>query len=121
MKQAAIVTKESLHQMLIQAEPAKRAQIIGRALVVLLNRQTNAEQQANVTETHNNIGFTGADARSGSLTAKSFLKNGTLQEWQIEQWMRVGKSGFPRLCKYHGQLNEAAAAKAATKPAGLVG
>lgn len=109
---AAIVTKQSLTKMLADACQEKKALIIGRALVVLLNNQTQSEQSSNTTEKNNGVGFTGADARSGSLTAKSFMKNKTLQDWQIEMWMKPGKGGAPRIAKYHAQLNQAAQLKA---------
>lgn len=107
----AIVTRESLQQMINQAEGQRLAQIIGRALVVLFNRQTQAEQANNDTENLNGVGFTGADGRGGCLAAKSFLKNGTLQDWQIERWTKLERSGFSRITKYHKQLNEAAQAR----------
>ena len=59
----------------------------------------------------NGIGFTGADAHSGCLTAKYFIKHGTLADWQVERWTKLSKSGFSRLTKYHKQLNEIAIAK----------
>lgn len=85
--------------------------VVGRALVVLMKNQTEDERRANTTNRDNGIGFTGADARSGCLTAKSFLKNGTLLDWQLERWLRKGTNGFSRLTKYHAQLNEAAQAR----------
>jgi hypothetical protein len=109
----ALVTKDSLNTLLTNANDAKRAQIIGRALVVLFERQTAAEQSSDHTQEDNGRGFAGCDARGGSLTAKSFLKNKTLVQWQVDKWMKVGKNGFPRICKYDVQLNEVAEAKAA--------
>lgn len=106
----AIVTKQNLADMLNEADAAKRAHIIGRALVALFNRQTEAEQSANRTDNLNGIGFTGSDARSGSLTAKSYIKNRTLQQWQVDKWMTLSR-GYPRICKYAGQLNEIALEK----------
>lgn len=108
----AIVTKQSLNVMLNQADAAKRIQIIGRALVALFERQTQAEQSSDTTQNQNGIGFASCDARSGSLTAKSFLKNKTLAAWQVERWMAPQKDGFPRICKYVKQLDEIAEAKA---------
>lgn len=110
-----IVTKQSLNHLL--QDPTKRANVIGRALVVLFHNQTQSEQADNTTKIYNDIGFTGADAKSGSLTAKFYLKHGTLLQWQINRWMKPGKSGFPRLCKYHRQLNIAAERKAKEKGA----
>lgn len=107
-----IITKDSLQIMLDNASQAKRAQIIGRALVILFNNQTASEQSANVTDNNNGVGFTGADAHSGCLGAKSFLKNKTLLDWQVEMWMKLTRGGYSRICKYHAQINEAAEKKA---------
>lgn len=110
---SAIVTKQSLARMLNEADAAKQAQIIGRALVALFERQTAAEQSSDSTDQSNNIGFASCDARSGSLTAKSYMRNRTLADWQVEAWMRPLRNGLPRICKYDRQLNEIAAEKAA--------
>ncbi len=115
MKQTHIVTRESLLQLL--KNETKRPEVIGRALVVLFNRQTEAERHANQTNLHNNVGFTGADGRSGCLSAKYYLKHKTLLPWQVDRWMKIGKSGFPRITKYWRQLDQAAQVKAAAKVA----
>lgn len=104
-----IVTRASL--MALLQDPVKRPHVIGRALVALFNNQTRDEKSANHTQLNNTIGFSGADARDGSITAKYYLKHGTLLEWQIDNWMKDFR-GFPRICKYVRQLNEAARAKA---------
>ena len=65
-----IVTRESLQALLDREEI--RTQVIGRALVVLLKRQTDAEQKQNVTTVHNMRGFMPCDARQGSISAKTF-------------------------------------------------
>jgi len=89
--------------------------MVGRALVALLKRQTNEEQNSNDTREENGIGFSGADARSGSLTAKSFIKyKGRLLDWQLDKWTKATRNGYPRISKYHRQLNEIALEK---KPA----
>lgn len=104
-----IVSKESMIALLSRnPEFAKR--VIGKALVALYQRQTDEEKCTNSTNEHNTIGFCGSDAKSGSLTAKFFLKHGTLLDWQYDAWMREGRSG-PRIAKYHRQLNEIAMAK----------
>lgn len=105
-----LVTKESLRTMIEQADERRRAVIVGRALVVLFNRQTADEKQSNSTDNSNSVGFSGSDARIGSLGAKYFLKNKTLQQWQVNQWTRL-QHGYPKICKYARQLNEAAVAK----------
>lgn len=78
---------------------------VGRALVRIFERQTEDERQTNDTRVYNMRGFTGADARSGSITAKYFIKHGSLQPWMLEKWRKPGpKSGKPRICKYVGQI-----------------
>lgn len=105
-----IVTRDSLNRML--QDEHKRIHVIGHALIVLFNRQTESERAANNTILHNTIGFTGADARTGSLTAKYYLAHKTLLPWQVHKWMKVGKSGYPRIVKYWRQLDQAACARA---------
>lgn len=105
-----IVTKDSLLAMLNAADDAKKGQIIGRALVAIFKRQTAAEQSADHTQEDNGIGFAGCDAKTGSLSAKSFIKWNTLQPWVIEKWMAQSR-GYPRICKYAKQLNEIALEK----------
>lgn len=100
-----IVTRDSLQKMLDNDNPQYVAKVIGRALVALLKNQTEDERATNLTNENNGVGFTGVDARSATLTAKSFMKKGTLEDWQIEKWTRKGKNGYSRLTKYHKQLN----------------
>ena len=85
---------------------------IGRALVHLLNRQTFDEQQANDTKYHNNRGFTPADARTGAITAKYYLKHKKLLDWQIEGWLKPNATGSTRLGKYYRQIAEEVERKA---------
>lgn len=106
-----IVTRDSLQAMLDNPNQEYVIKVVGRALVALLKRQTEEEQNMNTTNLHNGIGFTGADAKAGSLTAKSFIKHQTLQDWQVAQWTRPAKNGYSRLTKYAAQLNEIAVAK----------
>lgn len=108
-----IVTQSGLQHMLDNADQEKVQHIIGRALVVLFNRQTEAEKNNNATLVYNNVGFTGCDGKSGVITAKYYLKHKSLLPWQVARWLKVGKSGFSRIAKYHKQLNEAAVEKAA--------
>jgi hypothetical protein len=108
MKSTTIVTKDSIKKLLEERDPAH---VVGRALVVIFQRQTKNEQADNQTSERNDVGFTGFDGKGGSLTAKSYLKRGTLQDWQIKKWTKIGKDGYPRICRYHKQLNEAAIEK----------
>jgi hypothetical protein len=109
----SIVTRESLQMMLSNPNPLYVQRVVGKALSALLTRQTEEEKHENVTKINNSVGFTGADARSGTLTAKYFLKHNNLEDWMVERWLKVGKSGFSRLTKYHKQLNEIAETKLA--------
>ena len=104
----SIVTKSNLTEMILNANQDKRALIIGRACVALFRRQTESEKQINSTNNENGIGFTKADARQGSLTAKYFLKHGTLLGWQVEMWIEANVKGDMRIAKYWKQLNEEA-------------
>ena len=108
---SAIVTRESLQAMLSNENTNYVKMVVGRALVAIFNNQTESEKSENDTEERNGIGFSGADARSGTLTAKSFLKNKTLADWQLEKWIAPQKNGFARLTKYAKQLDEIAQAK----------
>lgn len=112
MKKQVIVTRDSLQKMLDNADAVKRQHIVGRALVALFERQTQDEQRVNDTRILNNLGFQGCDAKSGSITAKTYLKKRSLEDWQVEKWLKKGANGYARLCKYAGQLNEIAVAKA---------
>ncbi len=103
----ATVTRETLTEMLSNTNPAYVQTVIGRALIVLLKNQTADEQALNQTNEDNGIGFTGADARAGSLTAKYWIKHQRLEDWMVDNWKRVGTKGYSRLAKYHRQLNAA--------------
>jgi len=109
MKPAPLVTKQSLKE-LITKDPAR---VIGRALVALFHRQTEVEKHNNVTRLQNGVGFTGTDGRIGAITAKYYMKYGTLLDWQIANWMKPNRKGEPRIVKYAGQLNDIAVAKQA--------
>lgn len=105
------VTKSSLIAML--SDPAKRPHVIGRALVVLLDRQTDSEKATLSTKVTNNRGFTHADAYWGTIVAKSYRKTGTLSEKAVAAWMKLDSKGTPKIAKYWNQLDQAAAEKAA--------
>ena len=109
-----LVTKDYLKER-IERDPIRT---IGRILVAIFKRQTANEKAGNHTEDKNGIGFSGHDARIGSLGAKYFMKHGTLLEWQLKSWIRPDKHGYPRIAKYVRQLNEIANEK--TKQHGTV-
>ena len=84
---------------------------VGKALLCLFRRQTESEKAANTTNTHNDKGFTQADAKSGCISAKYFLKHGRLEDWQMRMWRKKNKNGSMRISKYWAQLAEEAANK----------
>lgn len=115
-----IVTRESLAQMIRDAQAVndidKLHKIVGRALVRLFERQTASEQRKNDTENVNTVGFSSSDGKNGCITAKTFLKYGSLTERQLEEWVAPWRdTGFPKICKYHRQLNEIAVLRAEEK------
>lgn len=116
MSTPALVTRDSIRELLNTPDRQFRVRVIGRALVGLFERQTAQEKSSNHTIINNWVGFAAHDAKSGTLTAKYFLKNKDLLDWQVERWMKIGKTGYPRLCKYHRQLNEIAIAKQSLTP-----
>lgn len=107
-KRNVVVTKDTLQQMLNNPNPKYVERVVGRALWAIFQNQTKDERDQNETRVHNGIGFTGSDARGGSLTAKSWKHNGYLAAWQIERWTKKNDKGFSRLTKYHRQLNDIA-------------
>jgi hypothetical protein len=109
-----MVTKAQL-TALITRKDAVAVEAIGRALVHLFNRQTEAEKVSNDTKVYNLRGFTAADARQGSIHAKYFLKHRMLTDWQVEHWLKPNRKGTLRLAKYWRQLDEEARKRAAAK------
>lgn len=111
-----LVTRESLQAMIDKAikenDTRRLSAIIGRALVVLFDRQTQDEKESNDTNRTNSIGFSSSDARQGSITAKTFLKRGELKQFQLDMWTARQANGFSKITKYVKQLNEHAVRKA---------
>ena len=111
-----IVTKRSLEAMCRTAASEEQlARIIGRAVLALFKRQTEDERKDNTTRVHNRRGFKPQDAREGSITAKYFIKHGTLQDWQVRKWTKTNEMGEMRITKYWRQLNEEAVARRAAQ------
>lgn len=106
-----LVTRDSIQQLLNKSDQ-HRIHTIGHALRAIFLRQTEQERSANLTTVHNTIGFSGPDARTGSLAAKYYMKHKTLQPWMINIWSKE-VCGFPRICKYWRQLDQIAKARAA--------
>ncbi len=110
-KPTPIVTRDSIAKALRNPNPKYVHAFIGRALLALLDRQTEDEKRAADTRVWNAVGFSSADAKAGTLTAKFYAKHGCLLEWQVRKWSKPARSGYPRLAKYHKQLNEIALEK----------
>lgn len=106
-----IVTKESLIALINDPNPAKTEHVIGRALVALMKRQTRDEISSNTTNKTNSVGFNSADARSGTIGAKYYLKHRKMQRWMVEEWIKPVR-GTPRIAKYWKQLDAEAHIKA---------
>lgn len=90
---------------------------IGRALVHLLNRQTEDEKAVAATRHDNQRGFTSGDAKRGTITAKYYVKHRRLEAWQISYWLQEDRKGRTRLGKYYRQIAEEAKKKAVAKAA----
>jgi hypothetical protein len=111
-----IVTKEWLIDK-INIDPVRT---VGRALVAIFKNQTGVEQSGNKTKNNNGIGFTKADARIGCIAAKYYLKHKSLEQWQLDIWLRSNKQGLPRIVKYASQLNAIANAKQTSAPMAIL-
>jgi len=85
---------------------------VERALVALLERQTEDEQRSEETKVHNNRGFTQADAAFMTQIAKEVIMGRRISAGRIN-FLRSGKSTrYPsRIGKYARQLAEVANAK----------
>ncbi len=88
---------------------------VGRALLVLRNRQTADEQISEATKHHNNRGFRPCHARMGTSMANFFEKTGYLTPKQVAYWRTKEKTGKMRIAIYWRQLMEEAERKAAEK------
>lgn len=97
-------TRETFIEMLQNDDREYVIRVIGRALLVVFRNQTETEKSANITNNHNMMGFTPADARQGSITAKYFIKHKTLLDFQIDMWLKLNDKGIPRVAKYWKQL-----------------
>lgn len=101
-----MLSKQSIVKLLQQNDKA-----VGRALVVLTNRQTADEQASEHTRYLNGRGFRPCHARMGTSMAKFFQRNGYLTPKQIAYWRVLDKTGAMRIGIYAGQLLEEAIEK----------
>lgn len=86
---------------------------LARAIVVLNMRQTQDEQQVEVTKHHNRLGFRPCHAKKGTGMAKWFEEKGFLTQRQMAWWRQVTPTGKMRIEIYASQLLDAAQKKAA--------
>ena len=102
-----IVTKSWINSQIDTREGAALDHFIGRALVVLMEAQTEDEKADATTKHHNKRGFAAQDGKSGTLTAFYWLKHKRLEDWMVEKWTRPN-----RLAKYWRQLDARAQMRA---------
>lgn len=88
---------------------------IGRALIVLRNRQTADEQSSEHTKYRNGRGFRPCHARMGTSMANFYEKFHTLSQKQVAYWRKPMADGNTRIEIYARQLLEEANAKALAK------
>lgn len=85
--------------------PARRMDIIGRAVTALNDLQTASERSGGYSNRQNGQGFNRDDAKNGSITAATYKKWGRLPAWVVDKWMEVdGAYRTPRIAKYWRQL-----------------
>lgn len=94
---------------------ASNDRAVGRALIVLRNRQTADEQVAESTRHLNGRGFRPCHARMGTSMANFFERYNRLSEKQIAYWRKPMRDGNTRIEIYARQLLEEAQVKAAEK------
>lgn len=97
----------------IKALLASNDRAVGRALIVLRNRQTADEQTSEQTRHLNGRGFRPCHARMGTSMANFFERHGYLTEKQVGYWRTKMADGNSRIEIYSRQLLEEAVAKAA--------
>ena len=104
------LTKEYIQSVLMR-EDEVGMHAVGRALVLLNERQTPSERHAKEVLRHNARGFTPVDAEWGTDMAEFYKRTGRLTPKQLAVWRRPNAQGIPRICKYWRQLQEDAMEK----------
>ncbi len=105
----ATLTKEYIQNLLMTNDHA-----VGRALIVLNERQTSSEQNCQTTISNNGVGFRPCDARMGTSMAQFYAKYNRLSERQLAYWRKPQAKGV-RIAMYWRQLIEIAEAKKAAQ------
>jgi tRNA(Ile2) C34 agmatinyltransferase TiaS len=101
----------------IRALLASNDRAVGRALVVLRNRQTADEQTSEQTKYQNGRGFRPAHAKMGTSMANFFERRGYLTQRQVAYWRAAMRDGKSRIGIYARQLLEEAEARVAQREA----
>lgn len=99
----------------IKALLATNDKAVGRALIVLRNRQTADEKISETTKHQNGRGFRPCHARMGTNMADFFERKGYLSSKQVAYWRAPMKDGNSRIEIYSKQLLDEAVAKAQAK------
>ncbi len=60
-------------------------------MIVLFNRQTRDEQQSGDTRHHNNIGFSGCNARSGTYYAQWVISGKRLTGQHLDKALKIAR------------------------------
>lgn len=97
-----MLTRKSIEQLLENNDRA-----VGRALIVLRQRQTSDEIATECTRWQNGQGFTAAHAKRGVSMANFFERTGFLTPRQLA-WWRASVRGTSRIGQYSAQLLEVA-------------
>lgn len=108
------LTKENIVKLLATNDKA-----VGRALMVLTERQTFDERQNQDTKYSNGIGFTPADAKVGVSMGLQFKERNFLSTKQLAYWRKPNSKGVMRVAKYWAQLLDAAKEKQAAAQAAM--
>jgi hypothetical protein len=98
-------------QSAIRAQITARPEQAQKAMMKIFANQTEDEQQAEATNHHNNVGFTGQDAKILSSFAKQYQRKGWLSDKQNAILMK-------KIGKYAGQLTRQAIDKGVYVKAG---
>ena len=108
------LTKENIVNLLATNDKA-----VGRALMVLTERQTIDEREAKDTKYRNGVGFTPADSKVGVSMGQQFQNRNFLTAKQIAYWRKPNSKGVMRVAKYWAQLLDAAKEKQAAAQAAM--
>lgn len=105
------LTHKAFEELLLE-DSERGMKAVGHALVALTNLQTKDEQRARQSRHHNNVGFSGVDARIGMDNGDFYLRYGYLEPVMLKYWRKPDKYGNVRICKYIEQLLVVARKKA---------